>query len=189
MLLKLAAMKMSVKPTTSEPGRTNPRALVWWKIFGLLSVLMLSVLASAQPTVDHILVLKKQHKLLLLDGDQIVKTYSVALGRGGLAPKQREGDRKTPEGHYQIDFRNPASRYHLSLHISYPDETDRGQARERGVRPGGDIMIHGLGNDFKMLGKKHYLYDWTDGCIAVTDSEIEEIWSLVPDGTPVEIRP
>jgi murein L,D-transpeptidase YafK len=160
-----------------------------WKIYGLLLVLALSALASPQPTVDRILVLKNEHKLLLLSGDRIVKAYSVALGSGGLAPKQREGDDKTPEGLYRIDYRNPASRFHLALHISYPDETDKEQARKRGVSPGGDIMIHGLGGEFRSLGTKHYRYDWTAGCIAVTDSEIEEIWRLVPDRTPVDIRP
>lgn len=160
-----------------------------WKIYGLLFVLVLPAVASLQRKVDHILVLKKEHKLLLLSGDQIVKTYSVALGSGGLAPKRRQGDDKTPEGLYRIDYRNPASRFHLALHISYPNETDKEQAQMRGVSPGGDIMIHGLGSEFRSLGPRHYLYDWTAGCIAVTDSEIEEIWRLVPDRTPVEIRP
>jgi murein L,D-transpeptidase YafK len=159
------------------------------KIYGLLLALALSALASPQPTVDRILVLKKDHKLLLISGDRIVKAYSVALGSGGLAPKRRQGDDKTPEGFYRIDSRNPASRFHLALHISYPDENDKEQARKRGVSPGGDIMIHGLGSEFRSLGPRHYLYDWTAGCIAVTDSEIEEIWRLVPDRTPVEIRP
>jgi murein L,D-transpeptidase YafK len=160
-----------------------------WKICGLVFVLVLSAPASTQPKVDRILVLKKEHKLLLLNGEQIVKAYSVALGSGGLAPKRRQGDDKTPEGLYRIDYRNPASRFHLALHISYPDATDKEQARKRGVSPGGDIMIHGLGGEFKSLGTSHNLYDWTAGCIAVTDAEIEEIWRLVPDGTPVEIRP
>lgn len=159
-----------------------------WKIYGLVLAVVLSALASSPTKVDYILVLKKQHKLLLLSGDQIVRTYSVALGSGGLAPKRREGDHKTPEGLYRIDSRNSASRFHLALHISYPDKTDTEQARKRGVRPGGDIMIHGLGSEFNSLGEKHYLYDWTDGCIAVTDSEIEEIWRLVPVGTIIEIR-
>ncbi len=159
------------------------------KIYGLIFVLMLSAVASAQLTVDHVVVLKKEHKLLLLSGDRVVKAYSVALGSGGLAPKRRQGDDKTPEGLYRIDYRNPASRFHLALHISYPDETDKEKARKLGVSPGGDIMIHGLGREFESLGTKHYLYDWTAGCIAVTDSEIEEIWRLVPDGTPVEILP
>ncbi|MGA2961368.1 MAG: L,D-transpeptidase family protein [Candidatus Korobacteraceae bacterium] len=160
-----------------------------WKIYGLLLVAALSAFASSQPKVDQILVLKKEHKLLLLGGDKIIRTYSVALGGGGLAPKRQQGDDKTPEGLYRIDSRNSASRFHLALHISYPDEIDKVRARKRGVSPGSNIMIHGLGDEFKSLGTKHYLHDWTAGCIAVTDLEIEEIWRLVPDGTSVEIRP
>ncbi len=160
-----------------------------WKICGLVLMLALSVSGSTDLKVDRILVLKRKHQLLLLSGDQIVKTYSVALGIGGLKPKRREGDHRTPEGHYVIDARNPASRFHLGLHISYPSRADKARARRRGVRPGGDIMIHGLGEEFSWLGAKHHLYDWTDGCIAVTDTEIEEIWRLVPNGTPIEIRP
>lgn len=160
-----------------------------WKAIGLLSLFVMSSFAATQPQVDHIVVLKQKHQLLLLSGDQVVKTYSVALGSGGLAPKRREGDNRTPEGIYRIDFRNPDSKYHLALHVSYPDEADIEAARRRGVNPGGDIMIHGLGPRFESLGKTQSLYDWTAGCIAVTDKEIEEIWRLVPDGTPIDIRP
>ena len=160
-----------------------------WTIFGLLSIFALSAFAATQPQIDHIVVIKNQHKLMLLSGDQVVKSYSVALGAGGLAPKRRQGDNRTPEGIYRIDHRNPASHYHLALHVSYPDQSDREAARKRGVSPGGDIMIHGLGEDFRDLGPKHYLSNWTAGCIAVTDEEIDEIWELVPVGTPVEIRP
>ena len=149
----------------------------------------LSALAAAESKVDRILVLKQKHELRLLHGNEIVKSYAVALGRGGLKPKMREGDGRTPEGLYRIDSRNPGSRFHLALHISYPDEADKERARKLAVDPGGDIMIHGLGNEFKHLGARQHLYDWTDGCIAVTDSEIEEIWRMVPNGTPVEIRP
>ena len=155
----------------------------------LLLLAPLSALSAAAPKVDRILVLKKKHELRLLNGSGVVKTYLVALGGGGLKPKQREGDRRTPEGLYRIDARNPDSRFHLALHISYPDKADKERARRLGVNPGGDIMIHGLGDEFRWLGTRQHLHDWTDGCIAVTDSEIEEIWRLVPDGTPVEIRP
>jgi len=113
----------------------------------------------------------------------------VALGQGGLAPKQRAGDGRTPEGRYVIDSRNSASAYHRSLHISYPNPEDRKRAAKLGVSPGGDIMIHGLPNGKGFIGSAHRAYDWTLGCVAVTDAEIEEIWKLVPDGTPVEIRP
>jgi murein L,D-transpeptidase YafK len=103
--------------------------------------------------------------------------------------KQREGDGRTPEGRYAIDFKNPRSRFHLALRISYPDASDRDSARRRGVPPGGDIMIHGLPNGLGWLGKYHLWRDWTDGCIAVTNGQIEEIWASVDVGTPVEIRP
>ncbi len=145
--------------------------------------------ASAQSKVDRILVLKQQHELLLLSGQQVIKLYHVALGRGGLGPKERAGDRRTPEGVYTIDARNPMSRYHLALHISYPEQPDLLRAHEHGARPGGDIMIHGLGPRYAWVGSNHRMTDWTNGCIAVTDKEMDEIWSLVPDGTPIEIRP
>lgn len=144
---------------------------------------------SPQTKVTRVLVLKKEHSLQLLDGEKVVKTYKVALGRGGLAPKQRQGDHRTPEGLYEIDYRNKSSRFHLALHISYPNQVDRERARKLGVNPGGDIMIHGITNGLGWLGSMHRIIDWTDGCIAVTDGEIEEIWSMVPDATPVEIRP
>ncbi|MGO8757952.1 MAG: L,D-transpeptidase family protein [Terracidiphilus sp.] len=138
---------------------------------------------------DSILILKKDHVLELLRGGKVIRTYKVALGRGGLAPKEREGDGRTPEGHYIIDSRNAASHYHRALHVSYPNEEDRKRAAKLGVSPGGAIMIHGLPNGMGWIGAAHRLYDWTLGCVAVTDAEIDEIWDLVPDGTPVEIRP
>ncbi|MGA2649488.1 MAG: L,D-transpeptidase family protein [Terracidiphilus sp.] len=138
---------------------------------------------------DSVLILKKDHVLELLAGGKVIKTYKVALGRGGLAPKQQEGDGRTPEGHYVIDSRNVESHYHRALHISYPNADDRQRAARLGVSPGGAIMIHGLPNGMGMLGASHRLYDWTLGCVAVADEEIDEIWDLVPVGTPVEIRP
>jgi len=141
------------------------------------------------PRVDRVVVKKKDHKLLLLNGDAVVKSYSVALARGGLAPKQRQGDHKTPEGTYLIDSRNQASQFHRALHVSYPNEADQERARRAGVDPGGAIMIHGIKNGLGWLGTSHRLFDWTDGCVAVTDEEIEEIWTLVPNGTPIDIKP
>jgi len=149
----------------------------------------LFLFADQPRKADKVLVLKREHKLLLLSGGRVIKTYAVALGRGGYAPKQREGDHRTPEGLYQIDFRKPDSSFHRALHISYPNQTDRERARKLGADPGGDIMIHGLPNGSGWIGSRHRATDWTNGCVAVTDREIEQIWSLVPDGTPVEIRP
>jgi murein L,D-transpeptidase YafK len=119
----------------------------------------------------------------------VVKTYRIALGAAPVGPKERQGDHKTPEGTYFISGRNANSQYHRSLRVSYPSAEDRARAAKRGVSPGGDIMIHGLPNGYGWVGRGHLSKDWTEGCIAVTDPEIEEIWSLVADGTPVEIRP
>jgi len=147
--------------------------------------------ASQAPSerADSVLVLKHDHKLELLKDGKVIRTYKVALGRGGLAPKEREGDERTPEGHYIIDSRNADSRFYKALHISYPDAEDRARAAKLGVSPGGAIMIHGLPNGMAWIGSAHRLYDWTQGCIALTDSEMDEVWNLVPAGTPVEIRP
>lgn len=138
---------------------------------------------------DRIVVLKSKRTMYLYQGDKVLKTYKVALGGKPEGPKTQQGDHKTPEGVYKINARNSKSLYHLSLHISYPNEQDRAQARKRGVKPGGDIMIHGLPDDYAYLGVLHRQHDWTEGCIAVTNAEIEEIWKLVPVGTPIEIKP
>ena len=113
----------------------------------------------------------------------------MALGRSPAGHKQEEGDQRTPEGLYVIDFHKADSDFHRALHISYPNADDIAQARRRGIPPGGDIMIHGLPNGMAWIGRAHLAQDWTAGCIAVTDAEIDEIWQLIPDGTPIEIRP
>jgi murein L,D-transpeptidase YafK len=143
----------------------------------------------ATQKADSVLILKKDHVMELLAGGSVIRTYKVALGQGGLAPKEREGDGRTPEGHYVIDSRNAASEYYLSLHVSYPNAEDRKRAAKLGVAPGGAIMIHGLPNGKGWIGAGHRTFDWTLGCVAVTNQEIEEVWKLVPVGTPVEIRP
>ncbi len=138
---------------------------------------------------DRIVVLKAQRTLTLLREGKTLKSYKVALGSDPLGPKTRAGDNKTPEGVYSIDSRNAHSHYHLALHISYPNAADRERARRLGVNPGGDIMIHGLPPQWAWVGAVHRQTDWTLGCIAVTNAEIEEIWALVPTGTPIEIKP
>jgi murein L,D-transpeptidase YafK len=138
---------------------------------------------------DKILIEKKERRLTLISKGEVLKTYKIALGGNPDGPKERQGDNKTPEGTYFIDARNKDSQYHLSLHISYPNESDKQRAKERGVSPGGDIMIHGIKNGFSWVGDAHTEVDWTRGCIAVTDEEIEEIDKLAPIGTLVEIRP
>ncbi len=144
--------------------------------------------AANQPQADKIVIIKSTRTMTLVSGEKALKTYKVALGGVPVGPKRIEGDHKTSEGNYVIDSRNPQSQFHLSLHISYPDADDRERARKLGASPGGAIMIHGLPPAFAYLGALHRKVDWTDGCVAVTTAEIEEIWKLVPVGTRVEIR-
>ena len=144
---------------------------------------------STLPEIDKIVVRKAARKLELYHNSKIVKTYTIALGRNPVGHKQREGDSKTPEGKYFIEYHNPKSSYHLSLKISYPNEQDKLNAKKMGVSAGGDIMIHGLPNRAPFLGKLHNLTDWTQGCIAVDNYEIEEIYAAVKDKTPIELLP
>jgi murein L,D-transpeptidase YafK len=139
--------------------------------------------------IDRIVVEKSARKLSIFRGEKKIKTYRVALGRNPIGPKDQEGDMKTPEGIYKIDNRNAQSDFHLALHISYPSDEDTPRAAERGVPAGFDIMIHGICNGMGWIGAFHRWKDWTAGCIALTDKEIEELWRVTPDGTPIEIRP
>jgi murein L,D-transpeptidase YafK len=141
------------------------------------------------PTADSILVIKHTHTLILMRDGQSIKQYRVALGRGGLGPKEQAGDNKVPEGTYRIVSHNPHSAFYRSLRVGYPTSQQATAAHSRGVDPGGDIMIHGVRNGLGWLGPAQRLVDWTKGCIAVTDPEMDEIWNAVPDGTPIEIRP
>ena len=138
---------------------------------------------------DEIRVDKSARLMTLYRDGAALKSYRIAIGGGGEGPKRREGDRLTPEGDYTIIGRNPASIAHRSLRISYPSPADVADADARGVRPGGDIMIHGILNGYGHLGRLHRLTDWTDGCIAVTNAEMDEIWRVVPDGTVIRIEP
>ena len=144
---------------------------------------------AVKDRADRILIEKKAHRMTVYAGGKEIKRYKIAIGRGGMGKKLREGDKLTPEGLYRIDKRNPQSSYHLSLHLTYPNADDIAAAAKAGVDPGSDIMIHGALNGFGWLGRFHTLFDWTLGCVAVTDKEIEELWTLVPDGIEVEIRP
>jgi len=143
----------------------------------------------AGTTIDRIVVEKSARRLSMFrDGVQI-KTYRIALGRNPIGGKQEEGDMKTPEGIYNIDGRNPQSSFHLALHVSYPSDEDDKRAAAHGVSAGFDIMIHGIQNGRGWIGAFHRWNDWTAGCIAVTDEEIEELWRVTPDGTTIEIHP
>ena len=161
-----------------------------------LSLIMSGLLILSRPrplpedvTADRIIVEKSSRKLKLMKNGKTLKTYRIALGSNPIGHKQQQGDERTPEGVYVIDYRNPYSKFHLSLHVSYPNNNDRQRAWERGVSPGGDIMIHGGSADRGMFSHWIRPDDWTLGCIGVSNTEIEEIWRVVPDGTEIEIRP
>jgi len=141
------------------------------------------------PQADKILVEKGARRLTLLSRGRKLKEYHITLGFSPIGPKEREGDGRTPEGIYTIDFHKPDSAFHRALHVSYPSTQDSARAVEAGVSPGGDIMIHGLPNGFGAFGATYRLRDWTAGCIAVTDPEIDEIYTSVTDGTSIEILP
>ncbi|HKO10967.1 MAG TPA: L,D-transpeptidase family protein [Acidobacteriaceae bacterium] len=154
-------------------------------------MLLFATLAYAQPphpTADRILILKSAHKMELLSRGTVLKTYRVSLGDPN-GPKVQAGDKKTPEGVYYVNAKNAHSLFHRALHLSYPNAADRERARKLGVNPGGDIEIHGVPKNYAWLGSSQRIIDWTTGCIAVTNPEIDEIWDYVPVGTPVEIRP
>lgn len=164
------------------------------RVLTAVAIALICALVSAQPTknplhADRVVVLKRERTLQLLSQGRVIKTYKVALGGNPVGAKTRQGDHKTPEGTYVLDSRNRHSQFYKSIHISYPSARDRAAARARGIAPGGDVFVHGLPNGYKWVGTSHRLKDWTDGCIAVTDEEIDEIWAAVADGTPIEIRP
>jgi murein L,D-transpeptidase YafK len=138
---------------------------------------------------DSLVVEKRLRTLTLYHAGEPVKRYLVALGKDPVGDKVRQGDNRTPEGLFYIEGRNRNSQFFRSLRISYPSVRHLEQARELGVSPGGDIMLHGLPSTRAQLGPQHLKYDWTEGCIALTNDEIMEIWAAVPDGAPIEIRP
>ncbi|MFI5110178.1 MAG: murein L,D-transpeptidase family protein [Terriglobales bacterium] len=139
--------------------------------------------------VDRVVVYKHERRLVLLSQGKEMHSYKVALGSEPVGPKTRQGDHRTPEGVYTLDSRNPNSHFYQAFHISYPNSKDIATAKKLGVSPGGDIMLHGLPKEYAWVGKAHVLHDWTNGCIAVTNEEMDEIWKLVRVGTPIEIQP
>lgn len=153
-----------------------------------LATLLGAGAVQATEKASRILVDKSERTLVLFSSGQPIRSYPVSLGRNPVGHKRYEGDKRTPEGIYIIDGKNPDSAFHLSLHISYPNERDKRIARERGWDPGGAIVIHGLPTGLIKASAK-YEQDWTDGCIAVSNAAIEEIWDLVDEGTLIEITP
>ena len=158
-------------------------------VFLILGLSCLFAADDAVSAVNQLVVYKQQRKLVLLSHGRVVRTYKIALGGQPVGAKTRQGDHKTPEGSYVLDARNPHSQFYKSFHISYPNAKDTAAARKAGVPPGGEIMLHGLPKEYAWVGKAQVLHDWTDGCIAVSDGEMDEIWALVKVGTPIEIKP
>ena len=139
--------------------------------------------------VNQLVIRKEERRLYLMANDQIVRSYRIGLGKTPKGHKLYEGDSRTPEGNYTIDYRNPNSDFYKSIRISYPNPKDRELAASWGLKPGGNIMIHGLPNDVGDMAFAYKGLDWTDGCIAVTNEEMDEIWRLVDVGTPIRILP
>ena len=145
-------------------------------------------MAATEAQADMIRVDKAARRMDLLQDGEVIRSYAISLGAAPEGHKAREGDERTPEGRYEIDWRNENSIAHLSLHISYPNAEDEARAAAAGDDPGGAIMIHGLPNGWGFVGALHRSWDLTNGCIAVTNAEMREIWSLVPNGTPIVIK-
>ena len=145
--------------------------------------------ASEFPVADRVVIEKGARELHLIQDGKAFRTYKIALGIRPVGDKKKEGDFKTPEGKYHLDARNPNSDYFLSIHISYPDRKDRREAGEMGVDPGGAIMIHGQPNDPTRSETYYRTQDWTNGCIAVSNSDMIDIWLMTGENTPIEIRP
>jgi murein L,D-transpeptidase YafK len=174
----------------------------FWVSAGLLLAMLASPLVSRAadgastrtaltplPPADLVVVHKAERKLYLMRGESVLRSYRIALGLNPIGQKEREGDFRTPEGRYTLVRRNPRSDYFLSLQVSYPNDTDIRLARKNGWQPGGSIMIHGLPNTPRHAPDYYETRDWTDGCIAVTNADMVEIWLLTPDNTPIEILP
>lgn len=158
-------------------------------LFIFILLLPSIVIAGKLPKADLVIVHKKERTLYLIRNNETFKAYRIALGANPKGHKQQEGDERTPEGKYTLDYKKPDSAYYKAIHISYPNDKDRERARELGVHPGGFIMIHGQKNGLESLENITQRFDWTDGCIAVKNAEMDEIWSSVETGTPILIEP
>jgi murein L,D-transpeptidase YafK len=165
-----------------------PRLLTACAVAGLVLLLGASRISADGNAIDRVVVDKSERRMLLLSGSHVVASYRIALGANPVGHKRREGDERTPEGGYRLDWRNIRSGYFKSIHVSYPDQADKADAESRKEDPGGLIMIHGQPNYFGWLAPLLQHFDWTDGCIAVTNVEMQEIWNIVPDNTSIDIR-
>ncbi len=162
-----------------------------------LSVVLLLVLLLVLPTAyglcgqkaDVVLVTKSERRLDLVNQNGIFASFPVTFGAKPVGHKEMQGDERTPEGHYILDYKNSNSKFYKSIHISYPNSEDRASARRRGVDPGGDIMIHGQKNGLGWASSIAQFFLWTNGCIALSDKDMDQVWAAVDSGTPIEIKP
>lgn len=157
----------------------------------ILILFVLFLTACGGPQVDKVVVKKSNSKMHLIKNGEIVKTYDVAFGGNPIGHKKQEGDMRTPEGRYNLEYKNINSKFYKSIKIDYPNRRDVALAKLRGVNPGGDIVIHGLPNgirDEDIIGELRPK-NWTEGCIAVRNYEMDEIWQMVGVDTPIEIYP
>lgn len=153
------------------------------------SLALFSLPALAEPSVELVRVLKSAHKLQLLSEGKVLHEFKIALGANPIGPKQHEGDKKTPEGTYTLDYKKPDSAFYKAIHISYPSTADVISAKARGENPGGQIMVHGQKNGLDWLSDISQSFDWTNGCIALNNRDMDTLWALVEEGTKIEIQP
>lgn len=160
------------------------------KMFILIISLLVSVTCFGfEPKIDTVLVKKSEKRMYLFAEGKSIKEYKVVFGANPKGHKQKEGDERTPEGKYILDYKKENSSFYKAIHISYPNENDKVKAQYLGLNPGGSIMIHGQKNGLSWLSWLSQWFNWTDGCIAVTNAEMDEIWGLVNEGAPIEIQP
>lgn len=173
--------KPAPRPATAEAETRTPEAIE--------AASRRPPLPPSPPQADKVVVQKAERQLLLMNEGHVFARYPIALGSNPLGHKRKRGDGRTPEGRYVLDWRNDESSFYRSIHISYPAPRDRRRAATKGVDPGDAIMIHGLPDKYRWMGPHHTVADWTNGCIAVTNAQIDRIWKRVPDGTPILIHP
>lgn len=183
---------LQLTANTLNLGRTDPVRQSFSRLVANIILAFFVCLSShtfANQKADAVLVDKTNRLLRLLNDGETLREYKISLGKQPVGHKQFEGDQRTPEGRYTLDWRNENSKFYRSIHISYPNRTDRSHAKKKGKSAGGNIMIHGIPNLFSYAPWLYVGRDWTDGCISVTDGEMDEIWKMVEDGTPIVILP
>lgn len=156
-------------------------------LFSLL--FFISQIALAESSVTRVRVLKNDHKLQLFDGEKLLREFHVVFGANPKGHKMQEGDEKTPEGTYALDYKKTDSAFYRAIHISYPNTKDTTSAQSRGVKPGGQVMIHGQKNGLGWLSFISQHFNWTNGCVALSNEDMEIVWAQVKEGTPIEILP